>query len=177
MYCNKCGERNSNSAIECKKCGAIMYNPNFIGDVVHNGQVIIQEGVYKGTLKYYKAKHNPNTELLRLIKCPHCKSSLTWWWGDNCYVCGEPLYYIARTVEPFTKKSVRKSIRRQFRNDKSSICPVCGSHSVSIRRRGYDWNMAWWGSILKAPDWKYIAGMGSDLKMGHCNHCGNKWYL
>ncbi|MGN0535727.1 MAG: zinc-ribbon domain-containing protein [Eubacterium sp.] len=64
---------------------------------------------------------------------------------------------------------------KQFVTDKTSICPMCGSHSVKIYRKGYNWNEAFWGSVFKIKGSRYIAGMESNTAMCHCEHCGHRW--
>ena len=64
---------------------------------------------------------------------------------------------------------------KQFCTDKTSICPKCGSHSVKIYRKGYNWNEAFWGSVFKIKGSRYIAGMESNTAMCHCEHCGHRW--
>lgn len=74
------------------------------------------------------------------------------------------------------KNSKRKSsIAKQFYNDKTSICPMCGSHSINIYRKGYNYNEAFWGTMFKVKGSRYTAGMNANDTMCHCNNCGYKW--
>lgn len=63
----------------------------------------------------------------------------------------------------------------QFEKNKTSICPMCGSHSVKIYRKGYNYNEAFWGSVFNVKGSRYIAGMNSNDAMCYCQHCGHKW--
>lgn len=64
---------------------------------------------------------------------------------------------------------------KQYCADRTSICPACGSHSVKVYRKGYDWNEAFWGSVFKLRGTRYTAGMDSNLAMCFCKNCGHKW--
>lgn len=64
---------------------------------------------------------------------------------------------------------------KQFCTDSTSICPMCGSHSVKIYRKGYNYNEAFWGSVFKIRGSRYTAGMNSNNAMCHCQHCGHDW--
>lgn len=64
---------------------------------------------------------------------------------------------------------------KQYCTDKTSICPMCGSHSIKIYRKGYDWNEAFWGSMFKIKGSRYTAGMNSNNAMCHCQNCGHSW--
>lgn len=68
-----------------------------------------------------------------------------------------------------------KIIRKQWYRDKTSICPVCGSHSVKVYRKGYNWQEAFWGSVFKIRGSRYTAGMDSNEAMCYCQRCGYKW--
>ncbi len=69
----------------------------------------------------------------------------------------------------------RVKINSQFKNDKTSICPICGSHSIKIYRKGYNWNEAFWGDMFNIKGSKYTAGMNANNAMCHCQHCGHNW--
>lgn len=64
---------------------------------------------------------------------------------------------------------------KQFVTDKTSICPMCGSHTVKAYRKGYNWNEAFWGNAFNIKGSRYIAGMGSNDAMCFCENCGHKW--
>ena len=80
-----------------------------------------------------------------------------------------------RAVET-TKKNDRKSlILKQFTVDKTSICPSCGSHSISLGRKGYDWNKGFWYSVFDVPGGRYLAGMDGRRIICYCDNCNNRW--
>lgn len=64
---------------------------------------------------------------------------------------------------------------KQFCTDSTSICPMCGSHSIKIYRKGYNYNEAFWGSMFNIKGSRYTAGMSSNNAMCHCQHCGHNW--
>lgn len=64
---------------------------------------------------------------------------------------------------------------KQYITDKTSICPMCGSHSVKVYRKGYNWEEAFWGSVFKIRGSRYTAGMDSNEAMCYCQRCGHKW--
>lgn len=82
-----------------------------------------------------------------------------------------PIIYLLCTVN--SKKEMK--ILQQYVYDSTSICPMCGSHSVKIYRKGYNYNEAFWGSIFKIRGSRYTAGMNSNNAMCHCQHCGHDW--
>lgn len=69
----------------------------------------------------------------------------------------------------------RKLITKQFLRDKKSICPICGSHSVALGRKGYDWNKGFWYRIFNLKGGHYLAGMDSRRVTAHCQNCGHSW--
>lgn len=73
------------------------------------------------------------------------------------------------------KSPERKEIEMQFEKDQTSICPVCGSHDISLGRKGYDWNKGFWYSVFKVRGGHYLAGMDSRRVTAYCNKCGHKW--
>lgn len=75
-------------------------------------------------------------------------------------------------TRPLTRKEL---IREQFRADQTSICPRCGSHSISLGRKGYDWNKAIWYSIFRIKGGHYFAGENSRRVTAYCNNCHHFW--
>lgn len=73
------------------------------------------------------------------------------------------------------KSPKEKMVQIQFEKDQTSICPSCGSHSVSLGRKGYDWNKGFWYRIFDIKGGHYLAGMDSRRVIAHCNSCGHKW--
>jgi hypothetical protein len=81
-----------------------------------------------------------------------------------------------RQAKITVKKNDRKSlILKQFTVDKTSICPVCGSHSISLGRKGYDWNKGFWYSIFDVPGGRYLAGMDGRRVICYCDNCDHRW--
>ncbi len=76
----------------------------------------------------------------------------------------------------FENKGDRRfRINAQFHSDKTIICPMCGSHSITIYRKGYDYNKGFWYKMFNLKGGAYIAGMESNSAMCHCDNCGHKW--
>ena len=73
------------------------------------------------------------------------------------------------------KSPRQKMIDVQFDENQLSICPHCGSHSISLGRRGYDWNKAYWNSLWGVKGGRYVAGVDSRRVTAHCNNCGHHW--
>lgn len=69
----------------------------------------------------------------------------------------------------------RKIIEQQYYRDKTSICPVCGCHSVRVYRKGYDWNEAFWGTMFHLKGSRYVAGANSNETICVCEHCHYRW--
>lgn len=78
-------------------------------------------------------------------------------------------------VSEFFKTPREKIISHQFSNDQTSICPRCGSHNISLGRKGYDWNKGFWYSMFNIKGGHYIAGMNSRQVVAYCNNCNHKW--
>lgn len=68
-----------------------------------------------------------------------------------------------------------KLIHVQFSNDTTSICPVCGNHSVALGRKGYDWNKGFWYRMFNIKGGHYLAGAESRRVTAHCQNCGHSW--
>ena len=75
----------------------------------------------------------------------------------------------------FYKTPNQRNIEGQFSENRTSICPNCGCHSITIYRKGYNWNGAFWGSVFKIKGSRYIAGMDSNNAMCRCDNCGHEW--
>lgn len=73
------------------------------------------------------------------------------------------------------KSEHRRTIEKQFYRDKKSICPVCGSHSVALGRKGYDWNKGFWYRMFNVKGGHYLAGAESRRVTAHCQNCGHSW--
>lgn len=101
--------------------------------------------------------------------------SLSGFWGYffGVYVFG--LIFVVIDVMIFKNSKRKSNILVQFDNDKTSICPRCGSHSVKVYRKGYNWQEAFWGSVFKIRGSRYTAGMDSNEAMCYCQRCGHKW--
>lgn len=68
-----------------------------------------------------------------------------------------------------------KMISVQFGEDQKSICPVCGSHSIALGRKGYDWEKGFWYRIFNFKGGHYLAGIDSRRVTAHCQNCGHSW--
>ena len=63
----------------------------------------------------------------------------------------------------------------KYDTDNLQHCPYCESRNIAFYRKGYDYNYAWWGSILGIKGSRYAAGFDRKRVMGHCNACGREW--
>ena len=66
-------------------------------------------------------------------------------------------------------------INAQFANDQTSICPKCGSHSVKVYRKGYDYSPGFWGAIFGVRGAGYAGGFDKNTACCRCMNCGNDW--
>lgn len=73
------------------------------------------------------------------------------------------------------KDNKHKLIEVQFSEDQKSICPRCGSHSVALGRKGYDWKKGFWYRIFNFKGGHYLAGVDSRRVTAHCQNCGHSW--
>ena len=69
----------------------------------------------------------------------------------------------------------RRAILTQFYADQTSICPKCGCHSISLGRKGYDWNKGFWYSVFDVPGGRYLAGMDGRRITCYCDNCNYRW--
>ncbi len=102
-------------------------------------------------------------------------NSLSGFWGYffGVYVFG--LIFVVIDIMIVKNSKRQSNILVQFYNDKTSICPHCGSHSVKVYRKGYNYNEAFWGSMFKLKGSRYTAGMNANDAMCKCQHCGATW--
>lgn len=63
-------------------------------------------------------------------------------------------------------------INTQFSKDQTSICPKCGSHSIKIYRKGYDYGHGFW---FRKYGGGYTAGIDKNIACCRCMNCGNDW--
>ncbi len=83
---------------------------------------------------------------------------------------------IREGILPRKREPSRKEIiREQFRNDSTSICPECGSHNISLGRKGYDWSKAAWYSFFGIKEGVFWAGKDERRVTAYCNNCHHKW--
>lgn len=75
----------------------------------------------------------------------------------------------------YLKSDKEKLIELEFTKDQTSICPHCGSHNVSLGRKGYDWNKGFWYRMFNVKGGHYLAGVNSRQVIVYCNECGHKW--
>lgn len=103
------------------------------------------------------------------------------WGGKNvlilllCSVGVAFLFAVMRVISWKFKSKRKKIISIQFESDQKSICPVCGSHSVALGRKGYDWNQGFRYEVLNIKGGQYLAGMDSRRVTAHCQNCGHSW--
>ena len=80
-----------------------------------------------------------------------------------------------KTTEDIRINSRDTIIKKQFLIDKTSICPICGSHNVKIYRKGYDYSVGFWGSIFGVRGSGYAGGFDANKARCRCLNCGNDW--
>lgn len=73
------------------------------------------------------------------------------------------------------KRSKKYVIFKQYQNDRTSICPVCGSHNIKIYRKGYNYRKGFWLRLFNIKGGGYIAGMDSNNVCCRCVNCGHDW--
>lgn len=88
---------------------------------------------------------------------------------------GVIIYISIKLLTYFSQSPHQRNIAGQFEDNRTSICPKCGCHSITIYRKGYDWNGAFLGSILKIRGSRYLAGMNSNDGICRCDNCGHEW--
>lgn len=103
------------------------------------------------------------------------------WGGNNelilllCAVGMAFLFAVGYIVSWKFKSNRNKMIAVQFESDQKSICPVCGSHSIALGRKGYDWHKGFWYRMFNLKGGHYLAGMDSRRVTAHCQNCGHSW--
>ena len=181
MICINCGANIPDGQQYCSTCGVSIDGQSLLEHEIISYNdlktfIINKKGLYG----WNKRKNNPlqpynNTYFSLVNICPHCGRQV----GANefnCMMCAEPIPIIKSTIKPFKKpQSQRQIIRQQFKRDKTSICPKCGSHNITVYRKGYNWNEAFWGSIFKIRGTRYTAGMDANNAMCKCQNCGLQW--
>ena len=73
------------------------------------------------------------------------------------------------------KRAKKYVIFKQYQNDRTSICPVCGSHNIKIYRKGYNYKVGFWGAIFGVKGAGYAGGFGANNTCCRCMNCGNDW--
>lgn len=74
-----------------------------------------------------------------------------------------------------TKPGRERTINMQFSKDQTSICPKCGSHSIKVYRKGYDYKVGFWGAIFGVRGAGYAGGFDANTACCRCLNCGNDW--
>jgi len=98
--------------------------------------------------------------------------------GEKIFIISTVMSFIIGLIYVFTwklKNHRSKMIAVQFGDDQKSICPICGSHSVALGRKGYDWNKGFWYRMFNLKGGHYLAGMDSRRVTAHCQNCGHSW--
>lgn len=95
----------------------------------------------------------------------------SWIFAAVLSVAGSVIFYFVEK----SKSTKQKMIEIQFEKDQTSICPRCGSHSVSLGRKGYHWDKAVWYSIFKIKGGIFYAGVDSKRVTACCRNCGHRW--
>ena len=175
MKCNHCGADVPDNSKFCNVCGEPLDNPieiekresyrakwSFIWEqskIIWLGFILVGFSIGAVVALFFAAQDKA------IIK------STVIWIG----LIGGLIYVVISYVSLLFRPKKQKIIDSQFYRDKTSICPVCGSHSVKVYRKGYDWQEAFWGNLFKIRGSRYTAGFDSNDAMCFCKHCGHKW--
>lgn len=74
------------------------------------------------------------------------------------------------------QKRVKKFvIFKQYQNDQTSICPICGSHNIKLYRKGYNYKIGFWGAIFGVRGAGYAGGFDANNTCCRCMNCGHDW--
>ncbi len=73
------------------------------------------------------------------------------------------------------KRAKKYIIFKQYQNNKSSICPICGSHNIKIYRKGYNYKVGFWGAIFGIKGAGYAGGFDANNTCCRCMNCGKDW--
>lgn len=80
-----------------------------------------------------------------------------------------------QALEEIEENSRETIIKKQFLVDKTSICPICGSHNIKIYRKGYDYSVGFWGNIAGVKGSGYAGGFDANNACCRCMNCGADW--
>lgn len=176
--CVNCGKMNLNNATVCKECQCEVF----------------AEFEIKEPKKLENIEDTEHREKLRESKTNNIVVSILFF-----LVAYFPIYLILTLVDLFVsyefvaslvidfvisaiffsiwyfKSDKEKLIELEFSNDQTAICPHCGSHSITLGSKGYDWNKGFWYRMFNIKGGHYLAGMNSRQVIGNCNDCGHKW--
>ncbi|MDD6689244.1 MAG: zinc-ribbon domain-containing protein [Clostridium sp.] len=165
MKCNHCGEELAPNAKFCHNCAEPVIKSNPISEKAETTIILGSTfgfGIATGIFVWF----------LLLIT----DSANKWLLPLLLSFVGGAIGLLSSSFFVSTKQGKRRvNINNQYNADKTSICPMCGSHSVTIYRKGYDWNGAFWGNMFKIKGSRYLAGMDSNETMCKCDHCGHTW--
>jgi hypothetical protein len=80
------------------------------------------------------------------------------------------LWYVTRL-----RPGRERTINMQFSKDQTSICTKCGSHNIKVYRKGYNYNVGFWGAIFGVKGSGYAGGFDANKACCRCMNCGHDW--
>lgn len=177
--CTYCGANIPCGEEYCPDCGISPDGYYLEKEIVYFDQIKSEIISSKGLYGWHKMKNNPLQDrngysYVSKGICPNCGKKVREH-DYNCPVCAEPIPIIRTKRKEVKKRDRKQIIKQQFKKDKTSICPRCGSHSIKIYRKGYNWNEAFWGRMFNLKGSHYIAGMESNDAICRCLNCGSEW--
>ena len=186
--CPNCGKMNLDKADVCKECQCEI-------DCVAPGTFAIPSASMSKEAQPNKRVTNYGrnivTVLLGIVMFPVAWIAIYLWNGYDIIANGSDYYggwtisfyallvsvviiVVGFLIEHF-KSDEQKLIDIQFDNDKTSICPHCGSHNIKVYRKGYNYKTGFWGSIFGVRGAGYAGGFDANKACCRCMNCGKDW--
>ena len=183
--CPNCGKMNLDKAGVCKECQCEI-------DCVAPGTFETPNTTEKQPKeKVTNYGRYIDTVLLAIVVFPIAWIAIYLWNGYDIIANGADYYggwtitlyaflvsvaivVIGFLIERF-KSDEQKLIDIQFDNDQTSICPHCGSHSIKVYRKGYNYNTGFWGAIFGVRGAGYAGGFDANKACCRCMNCGKDW--
>ena len=168
MICRHCGKEYSDDFGYCPYCAEPKPKPEKSLDEVYIDKKV-------GTARFWSILGGVLMQILCLI----CMGPIL---GLIFGMCVFPvsiwaiIYGTRKRAMENAKKTTRNAIiDKQFFVDKTSICPSCGSHSIKLYRKGYNYNVGFWGSTFDVKGAGYAGGFEANNTCCHCMNCGANW--
>lgn len=165
MICRHCDKEYSDEFAYCPYCAEPKPEPE---------KSLEEEYIEKVDNEY--SRWNAATIIGNILLCVFCTVIL----GPVGFLFGV-VNFIAMLIHGKRKNVKAKKpgrqliINAQFSNDQTSICPQCGSHSIKIYRKGYNYSVGFWGTLFGAKGSGYAGGFDANTACCRCMNCGNDW--